>query len=77
MTTFVLVHGAWHGAWCWRRVARLLAARGHEVFAPTLTGLAERSHLLRPDTTLDTHILDIVNVMKWQELAEVVLVGHS
>ncbi len=77
MATFVLVHGAWHGAWCWRRVARQLAARNHEVFAPTLTGLAERSHLLRPDTALDTHILDIVNVMKWQELAEVVLVGHS
>src|SRR5271169_3471156 len=77
MTTFVLVHGAWHGAWCWRRVARLLAARNHDVFMPTLTGLAERSHLLRPDTALDTHILDIVNVMKWQELTDVVLVGHS
>lgn len=77
MATFVLVHGAWHGAWCWRRVARLLARNGHEVFTPTLTGLAERSHLLTPDIDLDTHILDIVNDMKWQELNNVVLVGHS
>ncbi len=77
MATFVLVHGAWHGAWCWRRVARLLAARGHEVFTPTLTGVAERSHLLTPDIDLDTQILDVVNAMKWQELKDVVLVGHS
>jgi hypothetical protein len=48
MATFVLVHGAWHGAWCWRRVTRLLTAHGHEVFAPTLTGVGERSHLLTP-----------------------------
>jgi pimeloyl-ACP methyl ester carboxylesterase len=77
MTTFVLVHGAWHGAWCWRRVARLLTANGHEVFAPTLTGVAERSHLLAAGIDLDTHILDVVNEMKWQELNDVVLVGHS
>ena len=77
MTTYVLVHGAWHGAWCWRRVARLLARDGHEVFAPTLTGLGERSHLLSPAIGLDTHILDVVNEMKWQALKDVVLVGHS
>lgn len=77
MATFVLVHGAWHGAWCWRRVERLLAARGHEVFAPTLTGVGERSHLLNADIDLDTHILDVVNLIKWQELTDVVLVGHS
>ena len=77
MTTFVLVHGAWHGAWCWRRVARLLMRSGHEVFTPTLTGLAERSHLLTPAINLDTHVLDVVNEMKWQELSDVVLVGHS
>ena len=77
MATFVLVHGAWHGAWCWRRVARVLIRSGHEVFAPTLTGLAERSHLLSPAIDLDTHILDVVNEMKWQELNDVVLVGHS
>ena len=73
MATFVLVHGAWHGAWCWRRVARLLTARQHEVFTPTLTGVAERSHLARPDIDLDTQILDVVNVMKWQELTDVTL----
>jgi len=77
MATFVLVHGAWHGAWCWRRVARLLRGAGHDVFTPTLTGLAERSHLLTPSVDVDTHILDVVNEMKWQELNGVVLVGHS
>jgi pimeloyl-ACP methyl ester carboxylesterase len=77
MVTFVLVHGAWHGAWCWRRVARRLTARGHEVFMPTITGLAERSHLLRGDIDLDTQILGVVSVMKWQGLKNVVLVGHS
>jgi pimeloyl-ACP methyl ester carboxylesterase len=77
MATFVLVHGGWHGAWCWRRVARLLTATGHDAFTPTLTGLAERSHLLRPDIDLATHILDVVNEMTWQELKDVVLVGHS
>ncbi|NVO16449.1 MAG: alpha/beta fold hydrolase [Rhodoplanes sp.] len=77
MTTFVLVHGAWHGGWCWRRVADLLVARGHRVFTPTLTGLGERSHLLGPTVGLDTHIADVVNVIKWERLADVVLVGHS
>jgi pimeloyl-ACP methyl ester carboxylesterase len=77
MATFLLVHGAWHGAWCWRRVARLLVRNGHEVFAPTLTGVGERSHLLAPSIGLDTHILDVVNEMKWKELRDVVLVGHS
>ena len=77
MATFVLVHGAWHGAWCWRRVARLLGRRGHEVFTPTLTGVAERSHLLAPGIDVDTHVLDVVNEITWQELNDVVLVGHS
>jgi pimeloyl-ACP methyl ester carboxylesterase len=77
MATFVLVHGAWHGAWCWRRVARLLTAKGPEVFTPTLTGVAERSHLLTPDIDLAMQILDVVNEMRWQELKDVVLVGHS
>src|SRR5258708_3659994 len=77
MATYVLVHGAWHGAWCWRRVARLLAANGHDVYTPTLTGVAERSHLLTPDIDLDTHILDVVNEMRWRQLTDVVLVGHS
>jgi pimeloyl-ACP methyl ester carboxylesterase len=77
MATFVLVHGAWHGAWCWRRVVRMLTNKGHDVFTPTLTGLCERSHLLTPAVDLDTHILDVVNELKWQELRDVVLVGHS
>jgi pimeloyl-ACP methyl ester carboxylesterase len=75
--TFVLVHGAWHGGWCWRRVADRLETRGHKVFAPTMTGLGERAHLidLKPDLT--THITDIVNVIKWENLSDIVLVGHS
>ena len=77
MATFVLVHGAWHGAWCWRRVTRLLTAHGHEVFAPTLTGVGERAHLLAPAIDLRTHIADVVNLMKWERLDGVVLVGHS
>jgi pimeloyl-ACP methyl ester carboxylesterase len=75
--TFVLVHGAWHGGWCWRRVANLLGRQGHTVFTPTLTGLGERSHLLRGDTDLDVHIADIVNVVKWENLDGIVLVAHS
>ena len=77
MANIVLVHGAWHGGWCWKRVAELLRAKQHTVFAPTLTGLSERSHLLNPDIDLDTHILDIVNEIKWKDLRNVILVGHS
>jgi pimeloyl-ACP methyl ester carboxylesterase len=75
--TFVLVHGAWHGGWCWRRVADLLEAKGHKVFTPTLTGLGERSHLMNAGINLDTHIMDVVNVIKWEDLSDVVLAGHS
>jgi pimeloyl-ACP methyl ester carboxylesterase len=75
--TFVLVHGAWHGGWCWRRVADLLERKGHKVFTPTLTGLGERSHLMSRDINLDTHIADVVNVFKWEDLHDAVLVGHS
>lgn len=77
MTTFVLVHGAWHGGWCWRRVARELRRAGHEVFTPTLTGLGERAHLLTPEIGLDTHIRDVAAVLEYEELRGVVLVGHS
>lgn len=77
MATFVLVHGAWHGGWCWRRVAPRLRAAGHEVYTPTLTGLGERAHLLSPAIDLDTHIRDVVNVLEYEELTGVVLVGHS
>jgi len=75
--TFVLVHGAWHGGWCWQRVADRLRGGGHTVFTPTLTGLGERSHLLRAGIDLKTHIADVVNVMKWEGLSDVVLCGHS
>ncbi|HXQ84936.1 MAG TPA: alpha/beta hydrolase, partial [Xanthobacteraceae bacterium] len=76
-TTFVLVHGAWHGGWCWRRVADRLRGAGATVFTPTLTGVGERSHLLRAGIDLKTHIADVVNVMKWEGLTDVVLCGHS
>ena len=75
--TFVLVHGGFHGGWCWREVARGLRARGHEVFTPTQTGLGERSHLLSKDITLDTFIEDINQVLRFEDLWDVVLVGHS
>ncbi|MEW6640518.1 MAG: alpha/beta hydrolase [Pseudomonadota bacterium] len=73
----VLVHGAWHGGWCWRPVARLLAAAGHRVSAPTLTGLGERVHLQSAAVDLDTHISDVVAHVTAEELDRVVLVGHS
>src|ERR1700690_637004 len=75
--TFVLVHGAWHGGWCWSRVADRLRAAGHQVFTPTQTGLGERKHLLSKDITLDTFTKDITNVIEAEELSNVVLVGHS
>jgi len=74
---FVLVHGAWHGGWCWREVAARLRAAGHAVYTPTMTGLGERAHLLRADTGLATCIDDICAVIETEELRDVVLVGHS
>src|SRR5919202_1722005 len=76
-TTFVLVHGAWHGGWCCRRLIPLLRDAGHEVYAPTLTGLGERSHLLSPAIDLETHVRDVTGVLEYEELTGVVLVGHS
>jgi pimeloyl-ACP methyl ester carboxylesterase len=77
MATFVLVHGSWVGGWSWQRVTPHLRAAGHVVVTPTLTGLGERSHLLTRDVGLDTHIQDIVNVLEFEDLHEVVLLGHS
>jgi pimeloyl-ACP methyl ester carboxylesterase len=77
MSTFVLVHGAWHGGWCWKRVRRSLQAQGHEVFTPSLTGVGDRSHLLSPEVNLETHITDVTNLILWEELSDVVLCGHS
>jgi pimeloyl-ACP methyl ester carboxylesterase len=76
-TNFVLVHGAWHGGWCWRPVADLLRARGHTVFAPTLTGLGERAHLISPAVDVNLHGRDIAQVLRFEDLRDVVLVGHS
>src|ERR1700676_13173 len=77
MATFVLVHGAWHGGWCWQKVIPFLEAAGHEVYAPTLTGLAERASELSPDVGLDTHIQDVVGLLEEKNLNGVILVGHS
>jgi pimeloyl-ACP methyl ester carboxylesterase len=77
MTTFVLVHGAWHGGWCYARTAKLLRAQGHDVFTPTMTGLGERSHMSGSGINLSMHVLDICNVLKWEGLTDVVLCGHS
>ena len=78
MGTFVLVHGAWGGGWAWRpTVGALLREAGHEVFTPTLTGLGERAHLASPDIDLETHINDIVGVIEYENLHDVVLMGHS
>lgn len=73
----VLVHGAWHGGWCWEPVRPLLAAGGLRVFTPTLTGLGARAHLTSPVPSLDTHIEDVVRTIETEELDDVVLVGHS
>jgi pimeloyl-ACP methyl ester carboxylesterase len=75
--TFLLVHGAWHGGWCWRQVASLLRKAGHEVHAPSLTGLGERRHLAGGKLDLDTHIEDLVQLIEMEDLHDVVLVGHS
>src|SRR6478736_4262513 len=76
MATFVLVHGAWHGGWCYKRVAaRLLRQAGHEVCTPTLTGLGEHARLLNRAIDLDTHVQDIVGVIRCEELSDVVLCG--
>jgi pimeloyl-ACP methyl ester carboxylesterase len=77
VATYVLVHGGGHGGWCYQKVKHRLEAAGHEVFAPSLTGLAERSHLLSPNIDLDTHITDVVNLLHYWDLRDVVLVGHS
>ena len=77
MTTFVLVHGAWHGGWCWQRVVPLLEGAGHAASSPTLTGLAERAPQLSRDITLETHVADIVDHVQGLAPAYITLVGHS
>lgn len=77
MAAFVLVHGSWHGGWCWRKVVPLLRGKGHLVYAPSLTGLGDRSHLLTRGVNLYTHIRDIVRLIEFEDLRNVVLSGHS
>ena len=77
MTTFVLLHGAWHGGWCWVRVREELQRQGHHVFTPTFTGVSDRAHLLHPGVGLQTHITDVVGLLEAEDLDDVVLVGHS
>jgi pimeloyl-ACP methyl ester carboxylesterase len=77
MANFVLVHGSCHGGWCWKKVTPLLSIDGHEVYTPTFTGLGERSHLVSRDVELDTHILDIIQLLEYENLSKVTLVGHS
>ena len=77
LATFVLVHGGGHGGWCYQRVARIMRAQGQDVYTPTMTGLGEREHLLSPAVDLDMHITDIVKVLEFEDLRDVILVGHS
>lgn len=73
----MLVHGAWHGGWCWRRVVDRLTAKGRYVVAPTLSGVGERSHQASDTINLSTHIDDVVNEIRWKDIEGLVLVGHS
>ncbi len=75
--TYVLVHGAWHGGWCWRDVAKPLLDAGHMVFTPSLSGLAERKHLVSPEIGLETHITDIISLIEYYDLQDIILMGHS
>ncbi len=75
--TFVLIHGAWHGGWCWARVAEPLRRHGHRVYTPTQSGLGERAHLLSRQITLEVFVAEIVALLESEDLHDVVLVGHS
>jgi pimeloyl-ACP methyl ester carboxylesterase len=77
MATFVLVHGGGHGGWCYNKIGPLLRAAGHLVFSPSLTGCGDRKHLVTADVGLDTHITDIVNLLEYDDLTDIILVGHS
>ena len=77
MASYVLLHAAWAGGWQWRAVAAILRAARHEVFTPTFTGLGERAHLASPEIGFDTHVQDVLGVLEYEELYDVVLVGHS
>jgi len=74
---FLIAHGAWSAGWAWKKMRPLLRERGHEVFTPTYTGMGERSHLAHKDFNLETHIADILGVLKFEDLRNVILIGHS
>jgi pimeloyl-ACP methyl ester carboxylesterase len=76
-TTYVVAHGAWSSAWAWKKMHPLMQARGHRLFTPSYTGLGERAHLANPNVDLDTHITDVVNVLVYEDLRDVVLIAHS
>ncbi len=77
MSAIVLVSGAWHGGWCWDRVAPTLRAAGHDVYTPTLSGLSDRAHILNPSVGLSTHIEDVTALIEAHDLTDVTIVGHS
>ena len=77
MANFLLVHGAWLGGWCWRRVVQTLTTAGHRAHAVTLTGTGDRAHLMSPAITLEMHISDVVNAIEMEEMDQVVLAVHS
>ncbi len=77
MTTFILIHGMWHGGWCWEKLSALLKTAGHNVHAPTLAGLAERADMLNDDIDLNTHVQEIMDLISYNNLRDVILVGHS
>jgi pimeloyl-ACP methyl ester carboxylesterase len=77
LAVFVVAHGAWSAGWAWKKMRPLLRAAGHELWTPTYTGLGERAHLAKPDIDLDTHIRDVIGVLEFEDLKDIVLVGHS
>ena len=77
MANIVLAHGAWSAAWAWKKMRPLFAAAGHTFYSPSYTGLGERAHLARPDIDLSTHVQDVLNVLEFEDLKDVVLLGHS
>jgi pimeloyl-ACP methyl ester carboxylesterase len=77
LATIVLAHGAWSSAWAWKKVRPLMAAAGHQFFAPSYTGLGERAHLANPSNDLETHIEDVLGVIRYEDLHDAVLIGHS
>jgi pimeloyl-ACP methyl ester carboxylesterase len=77
MATFLLAHGAWSAGWAWKKMRPLMAAHGHQLFTPSYTGLGERAHLAHRDLNLESHIADMLAVLEFEALSDVILVGHS